>query len=197
VDVVDGANNPLAADYSFRLDILPGDVTRNGIVQANDVGQTRARQGELIVPGTPPTPSANYSIYFDVSGNGLIQANDVGQVRSRQGDFLPAGDPLPPPALPALAFAIYGAESDSERLGSSAAGARLSGRTATRPDVRLDLNSLVSATEATLFGPPVPWSSPDSSQRVRPELLGLRTELPLGTVAVEVTMDAALDAIWS
>ncbi len=101
-DVFDAGGNPLAADLTFRLDVLPGDADRSGAVLGNDVGQVRLKQFSLITGGVP---SANYSIFHDIDGSGGILGNDVGTTRLRQFSVLPVGEPMPPEAGTALSVA--------------------------------------------------------------------------------------------
>jgi hypothetical protein len=66
----------------FRLNVLPGDVTRDGVVNAADV--VRVRSGRA-------GPADNgYSVFQDVNGSGRVDSVDYALVRSRQGTTLPA-----------------------------------------------------------------------------------------------------------
>ena len=167
-------------------DCEPYDRDGNGTIDVADSAALTAESALLADCQSADLGGLLQCQSFDVSGNGLIQANDVGQVRSRQGDFLPAGDPLPPPALPALAFAIYGAENETATFGRTASAIQPAGRGATRPDVRLDLNSLISATEAILAG--LSWVRRDTGQHVQSALLGLVGEFPLDDESVEIQL---------
>ena len=66
----------------FRLNVLPGDVTRDGAVSAADV--VRVRSGRTAPVG------GGYSVFHDVNGSGRVDAVDYALVRSRQGTTLPA-----------------------------------------------------------------------------------------------------------
>jgi hypothetical protein len=90
-DMYPSDNGSQAGDLEFRFNLIPGDVTHNGAVQPDDVGQTLGRQGTFI-GGTTPV----YDVFFDVNGTGTIQPDDVALVRARQGTFLPAGEPMAP-----------------------------------------------------------------------------------------------------
>jgi len=72
--------------FSFRFNVLPGDVNQNGSVFGNDVILTRNAQFKF--PG-----NAGYSIFYDVNGSGSIFGDDVILVRNRQFTFLPSGEP--------------------------------------------------------------------------------------------------------
>ena len=83
--VQDPAGNALAA-YSFRLNVLPGDVTQNGVVANNDITLMRAQLG--LVPGV------GYDPRRDLNGNAVIANNDVTLGRARLGNQLPPTDPV-------------------------------------------------------------------------------------------------------
>jgi len=83
--VQDTAGNALAA-YSFRLNVLPGDVTQNGVVANNDITLIRAQLG--LVPGV------GYDPRRDLNGNAVIANNDVTLGRARLGNQLPPTDPV-------------------------------------------------------------------------------------------------------
>ena len=72
--------------FSFRLNTLCGDCSRNGNVNLTDVLDVRNRQ--LTVPGQP-----QYSIHYDVNGTGSIDLSDVLGVRNRQFTSLPSAEP--------------------------------------------------------------------------------------------------------
>src|SRR5262249_22246412 len=74
-------------DFRFRFNVVPGDVNRNGGVNAQDVILTRNRQGSSVAA------PANYSVFYDVNGNGGINGQDLILVRNRQGAVLPVGEP--------------------------------------------------------------------------------------------------------
>jgi len=74
------------AAYSFRLNVLPGDVTQNGVVANNDITLIRAHLG--LVPGV------GYDPRRDLNGNGVIANNDVTLARARLGAQLPPADPI-------------------------------------------------------------------------------------------------------
>jgi hypothetical protein len=100
--VIDMAGNPLHGDAEVRIDVLPGDASRNGVVLGDDVGLVALPQFQEIDSSGVPTPL--YSKYLDVNGSGQIFFTDVGQVRLKQFKKLPDGEPTPPPA-PVVAIA--------------------------------------------------------------------------------------------
>ena len=81
----------LASAFRSRVDVLPGDVTRDGTVVADDYSQVKQRffksANDTAFSQTP------YSIYHDVDGSGVIVANDYSEVKQRFFTRLPAGGP--------------------------------------------------------------------------------------------------------
>jgi hypothetical protein len=100
--VTDTAGNPLDADTSgsggapqghdFRLllRVLPGDVTRNGSVVANDFSEVK--QKFFASTTNVGTGNRQYSIFHDVDGSGAILANDFSEVKNRFFGRLPDDD---------------------------------------------------------------------------------------------------------
>ena len=62
------------------MDVLVGDTTATGQVNAADVGQTKAQSGAT-------TNGSNFRT--DVNVNGVINAADVGLVKAQSGTALP------------------------------------------------------------------------------------------------------------
>jgi uncharacterized protein (DUF2249 family) len=83
-------------DFAYRFNILPGDVTQDGLVISNDVAKVNLALGTL--PGHPA-----YSVWMDVTGDAMIISNDLAKVTSKMGTALPAGEPLA--SMPQLALA--------------------------------------------------------------------------------------------
>jgi hypothetical protein len=79
-------NGTAGGDFSYRINVLPADVSQEGSVFANDAAIALSKQ--LTKPG-----NANYSIFADADGSGSIFANDAAQVLARQLTYLPAGEP--------------------------------------------------------------------------------------------------------
>ncbi|HEV2292974.1 MAG TPA: S8 family serine peptidase [Tepidisphaeraceae bacterium] len=94
-DTYPSGNGTPGGDFAMRLNVLPGDVTRDGEVVGNDVTSVRLNQGYL--PG-----QSGYTIFRDVTGDGEIIGNDVTAVRFRQGIVLPAGTPVVPEPSPSM-----------------------------------------------------------------------------------------------
>jgi hypothetical protein len=69
-------------DFRFRVNILPGDVNRDRLVNTADIRQTLARRA-----------TRSYSVWHDVSGNGVIDAADTVGVRLAMLSTLPRDEP--------------------------------------------------------------------------------------------------------
>ena len=79
-----GVNNGTStANVTVPMILLLGDTNGNGLVNASDIGQTKAQSGQ---------PVAGPNFRTDVSVNGTINASDVGLVRSRSGTGSSATD---------------------------------------------------------------------------------------------------------
>jgi hypothetical protein len=79
-------NGLAGGDLLFRINVLPGDVTRDGVVDAADLSAMRRRQ--LLTAG-----GVGYSIFYDTDGSAVIDATDLNAVRRRQLLTLPARNP--------------------------------------------------------------------------------------------------------
>ena len=85
-DAFPSGNGTAGGDFALRVNVLPGDVNQNTIVQSNDALLIQA--GLLTTPGT-----AGYTIFKDVNGNGILQSQDFLNVQSRLLNTLPAQEP--------------------------------------------------------------------------------------------------------
>ena len=70
----------------FRLDVLPGDVTRSGKVDQGDANALKKLTNIA-------TTSSKYVVWDDVNGNGLIDATDPSLIKARNNTTLPNGNP--------------------------------------------------------------------------------------------------------
>ena len=75
-DLNNNALSPIAIPVGFLI----GDTNGNHVVNASDIGQTKAQ------PGMPVT-STNFR--EDVNVNGAINASDIGLVKSKSGGTIP------------------------------------------------------------------------------------------------------------
>jgi hypothetical protein len=69
-----------AGSVVIPMSLLLGDTTANGVVNASDIGQTKAQSGSV-------TTGANFRLDVTVSGD--INASDVGLTKSKSGTALP------------------------------------------------------------------------------------------------------------
>ena len=70
------------ATFTRRLDVLPGDINDDGVVNAQDLALVRNQW--LGINGTKPT------IFGDINGDGVVNIKDYNAVRAAIGTSLPA-----------------------------------------------------------------------------------------------------------
>lgn len=80
--------------FQYSFNVLPGDVTRSGTVNATDNVDTRNRQGSSTT--NPGAGIAAYRVFNDVDGSAAIDGVDVTEVRNRIAVPLPGGAPMKP-----------------------------------------------------------------------------------------------------
>jgi len=97
---ISGDGKP-GGDFLFHLNVLPGDVTRDGAVNALDVADVKRRLNST----TTTSAGAGYSVFADVNGDGRINALDLAAVKQRLNTRLPDAQPAAAasPAVPLLA----------------------------------------------------------------------------------------------
>jgi hypothetical protein len=89
-------------DFAFRINVLPGDATRDGVVNALDLAQIKRRLFRR--PGDGVVGAAAYSPFADVTGDRVINALDLGAIKLRLNAALPAAPPAIPSAGGGLPF---------------------------------------------------------------------------------------------
>ena len=82
-----GNGTPGSSNFLFRFNVLPGNVSQDGYVQALDGLLVRGALGLTAGQG-------NYSIFKDVNGDATVLASDGLLVLGRLGTSLPAGQPM-------------------------------------------------------------------------------------------------------
>ena len=85
-DAYPSGNGSPGGAFNFRLNVLPGDATRDGRVNALDVAEVKRRLGRR-----PNDGASGYSIFADVTADGVINALDLGAIKQRLGRNLPVG----------------------------------------------------------------------------------------------------------
>jgi hypothetical protein len=88
-------------DFMFAFNVLPGDVNRDGSVDARDVTDVRSR---LSSRAAQHAGTGRYAADDDVNGTGSIDVRDYALVRARQQTKLPA-----PPAPAAVMSGVVAA----------------------------------------------------------------------------------------
>jgi hypothetical protein len=78
-------------DFRFQVNVLGGDATRDGRVNALDMADAKRRLGRVANDGV--TGTAAYSAFADFDGGGRINALDLAFVKGRLGQVLPSTEP--------------------------------------------------------------------------------------------------------
>ena len=78
-------------DFDFRINVLGGDATQDGIVNALDLSQIRQKLNKTAT--APGTGGGAYSVFADVTADGQINALDLSAARQRLNRRLPTTDP--------------------------------------------------------------------------------------------------------
>jgi carbonic anhydrase/acetyltransferase-like protein (isoleucine patch superfamily) len=109
--VFPSGNGTAGGDFQFRINVLPGDVTQDGMVISNDGVMVRNALGTT-------TGTSGYSVFLDVTGDGMVISNDRIIVRNQLGMQLPDGEPVVPQPTVAsgISQAIAAAETSSTPL---------------------------------------------------------------------------------
>jgi hypothetical protein len=84
-------NGTLGGDFSFRLNVLGGDVTGDGQVNALDLSFIKQRLNRTAL--NPGVTGATYSPFADIDANGSINALDLSAAKQRLNRRLPTGTP--------------------------------------------------------------------------------------------------------
>jgi hypothetical protein len=89
-------------DFLFRVHVLPGDGTRDGVVNASDFAEIKRRLNRA--PGDGVTGATAYSPFADTTADARINALDLADMKRRANSRLPATEPTALGAAP-LAWA--------------------------------------------------------------------------------------------
>jgi hypothetical protein len=84
-------NGSAGGDFRFRINILPGDITRDAKVNALDLAGVKRRLNRAA--GDSVTGAGAFSAFTDVDASGRINALDLGAVKQRLNQVLPAAQP--------------------------------------------------------------------------------------------------------
>jgi hypothetical protein len=99
----------------FRLNVLGGDVTRDGRVTYFDWLELRRRITRTAANPGPPGGATSYGAFYDPSGDGAIGTPDLLMVRRNLLRGLPATEPAGGVAVGAMALASVTRELFSTR----------------------------------------------------------------------------------
>ena len=71
------------SDFTVPMDVLVGDTSGNGVVNASDISKTKLQTGQAL---------SNDNFREDVNASGSINATDIAIVKAQSGTALPAGN---------------------------------------------------------------------------------------------------------
>ena len=80
-DAYPSGDGTTGGDFNFRVNVLAGDATGDGIVSALDVADVKRRLSRRAGDGSSGTNG--YSIFTDVNGDGIISALDLAAIKQR------------------------------------------------------------------------------------------------------------------
>jgi hypothetical protein len=78
-------------DFSFRINVLPGDANQDGSVNAQDLGIIKLKLNRNAI--NPGSGTSGYSVFADLNADGAINALDLGSAKQRLNKKLPPGEP--------------------------------------------------------------------------------------------------------
>jgi hypothetical protein len=91
------APDVLGVPFELALNVLPGDVNRNGVVLADDL--SAVKRSFFRSTNNPGIGDDAYSIFRDLDGSGSILANDFSEVKRRFFNRLPEAQVVAPEAV--------------------------------------------------------------------------------------------------
>jgi len=108
-EVYPSGDGAAGGDFRFRINVLPGDTTRDGSVLADDFSAVKKKFFKNTTD-VPTGTDADYSPFHDVNGDGVILAVDFSEVKKRFFDTLPGPEPagLPPVVLAGATSPAFG-----------------------------------------------------------------------------------------
>ena len=156
--------NATIATFTRRLDVLPGDINDDGVVNAQDLALVRNQW--LGVNGTKPT------IFGDINGDGAVNINDYNAVRAAIATSLPAVSE---------SMAVASASSGTGNGGGGAGAVDVAIATAAPPAPIAMPAPMTAATAAAVSigptSPPVPIAMP------APTIAATSSQAPIGTTS--------------
>ena len=78
-------------DFDFRINVLAGDATQDGVINALDTAFIKQRLNRTAP--NPGTTGATYSVFADLTADGSINALDLAAAKQRLNRRLPTGEP--------------------------------------------------------------------------------------------------------
>ena len=90
-DTYPSGNGTAGGDFNFRLNVLRGDATGDGQVNALDLADVKRRLNRR--PNDGVTGAGAYSVFADITMDGQINALDLAAVKQRLNNRLPTPEP--------------------------------------------------------------------------------------------------------
>ncbi|TWU49227.1 PKD domain-containing protein [Rubripirellula reticaptiva] len=97
-------NTTAGGDFTFRINVLPGDTSGDGFLLGDDTDNVAAVQFTF-------AGGDGYDPFTDISGDGFLLGDDTDTVAAVQFSFLPFGNPVAPPEIPSPSPLIASADS--------------------------------------------------------------------------------------
>ena len=89
-DTFPSGDGAVGGDFAFRINVLRGDATQDGRVNALDLSYIKQRLNKT---ATNPGTVAPYTPFADLTADGSINALDLSAARARLNNALPGGEP--------------------------------------------------------------------------------------------------------
>ena len=90
-DTFPSGDGTIGGDFNFRVNVLRGDATQDGRVNALDLSFIKQRLNKTAT--NPGTTGAVYSPFADLTADGSINALDLSAARARLNNALPTAEP--------------------------------------------------------------------------------------------------------
>ena len=90
-DAFPSGDGTIGGDFNFRVNVLRGDATQDGRVNALDLSFIKQRLNKTAT--NPGTTGAVYSPFADLTADGSINALDLSAARARLNNALPTAEP--------------------------------------------------------------------------------------------------------
>jgi hypothetical protein len=184
-----GAATPApGTDFNFRVNVLPGDVSRNGVTTVADISLVRAAGGK------------SGQAFPDLNGSGAVTIADVSLAEVNGGKSVPAADPTNPvhPAV-ITAGAVVAAAASTPTVAAAASTTQPAGK----PALAVVLTPVPAPAPAAApvaapktFAAPISPAQPQPAVRAEFEVPAKSPVTPLPWSNVTAPTTPALENSW-